>query len=200
MTPAISWMDEQDIRTRAGLFGAGILFALVVVATHLPLILLAVPVLLFLFGIVADLEEIHATWYGMLSTLGIFDPAALTREEREEYARRRYCFWFGEVASAAVLAGVLAVPLGMVLIDERGTAAAFTGAALIFLLLFVFLPKLIRLAMATDTEAIIALFGKNEQVQKVFWAVFATLAGLVLAEVADPATAEIVLSLITGSV
>src|SRR5512138_285463 len=94
MTGSIPSMDEQNVRTRAGLFGAGILLALVVVTAHLPLILLAVPVLIFLFGIIADLEEIHATWYGMLSTLGIFDPAGLTEDEQKEYARRRYCFWF----------------------------------------------------------------------------------------------------------
>jgi hypothetical protein len=193
-------MDERDVRTRAGLFGAGILLSLLVVAAHLPFILLAVPVLVFLFGIIADIDEIHATWYGMLNTLGIFDPNMLTKEEQMEYTRRRYCFWFGEVASSAALAGIFAVPLGMLLNAGSGTAAAFTGAAMIFLVLFIFLPKLIRLAMKTDTEAIAALFGKNEQIRKVFWAVFATLAGLVLAQVVDPATAQEILRAITGGV
>ena len=81
-----------------------------------------------------------------------------------------------------------------------GTPAAFTGAAMIFLLLFIFLPKLIRLAMAADTDAIIALFGKNEQVRKVFWAVFAALAGLVLAQVADPEAAQVILRVIMEGV
>jgi hypothetical protein len=193
-------MDEKDVRTRAGLFGAGILLALGVVVAHLPFILLTVPVLFFLFGIIADLEEIHATWYGMLSTLGIFDPSALDEEEREEYAKRRYCFWFGEVSASAVLAGIFAVPIGMLLGTGTGTAAAFTGAAMIFLLLFIFLPKLIRLAMATDTGAIVSLFGRNEQVRKVFWVVFVTLAGLVLAQVVDPVTAQEILRVITGGV
>ena len=67
---------------------------------------------------------------------------------------------------------------------------AFTGAALIFLLLFVFLPKLIRYAMKADTDAAIAAFGKNEQVRKVFWSVFAALAGLVLEGTMDPAIVQ----------
>ena len=70
---------------------------------------------------------------------------------------------------------------------------------MVFLLLFIFLPKLIRQAMKTDTETIINVFGRNEQFRKVFWTVFITLAGLVLAQVIDPATAQEILRLITGS-
>jgi len=192
-------MNEQDARTRIGIFGAGILLVLTIIVAHLPLILLVVPAVIFFLGTLADMEELHATWYGMLSTLGIFDPGALADDEKEAYARRRYCFWFGEVVSSAALAGIFAVPFGMLLGLKGSTAAAFTGAALIFLLLFIFLPKLIRLAMKTDTEQILELFGKNEQFRKVFWAVFVTLAGLVLAQVADPATAQAILALLTGS-
>jgi hypothetical protein len=76
---------------------------------------------------------------------------------------------------------------------------AFTGAAMIFLLLFIFLPKLIRQAMKTDTETILNVFGRNEQFRKVFWAVFIALAGLVLAQVVDPATAHEILRLIAGT-
>lgn len=191
-------MTDQDVRNRAGLFGAGILLVLAIVTGRLPAILYAIPAGIFFLGILADTEELHAVFYGILSTLGIFDPAALTDGEREAYARRRYCFWFGEVVSAAALAGIFAVPLGMLLGIRGGTAAAFTGAALIFLLLFVFLPKLIRAAMKTDTETIRELFGKNEQFRKVFWALFVSLAGLVLAQVADPATAQAVLGILTG--
>jgi ABC-type sulfate transport system permease component len=61
---------------------------------------------------------------------------------------------------------------------------------MIFLLLFIFLPKLIRQAMKTDTETILDVFGKNEQFRKVFWTVFVALVGLVLAQVVDTATAE----------
>ena len=42
-------------------------------------------------------------------------------------------------------------------------------------------------------------FGKNEQVKKVFWALFIATAGLVLAEVVDPVTAEQILGAITGT-
>ena len=69
---------------------------------------------------------------------------------------------------------------------------------MIFLLLFIFLPKLIRQAMKTDTETILEVFGKNEQVRKVFWTVFVALAGLVLAQVVDPETARLVIGAITG--
>lgn len=39
---------------------------------------------------------------------------------------------------------------------------------------------------------------RNEQVKKVFWAVFAAVAGMVLTRVLDPATAENVVAMITG--
>jgi hypothetical protein len=51
----------------------------------------------------------------------------------------------------------------MVLDAKAGGAPAFTGAAMVFLLLFIVLPKLIREAMKTDAETILTLFGKNEQ-------------------------------------
>jgi hypothetical protein len=43
-------------------------------------------------------------------------------------------------------------------------------------------------------------FGKNEQVKKVFWSVFIILAGLVLAEVVDPATAQKIAEILAGIV
>jgi hypothetical protein len=191
-------MPPGDFRTRAGIFGAGILLALVMLVAHLPPILLAVPAVMLFLGVAADLKELHAAWYGMLSTAGIFDPATLSDPERAAYAECRDYFWFGEVVSAAVLAGIFAVPAGMILDTRAGAAPAFTGAAMIFLLLFIFLPRLIRQAMKADTETILAVFGKNEQIRKVFWAIFMALAGLVLAQIADPATAQEVLRLITG--
>jgi hypothetical protein len=45
---------------------------------HLTLILLAVPVVILFLGIVADTEKLHAAWYGLLSTIGVFDPAVLS--------------------------------------------------------------------------------------------------------------------------
>jgi hypothetical protein len=41
-------------------------------------------------------------------------------------------------------------------------------------------------------------FGKNEQVKKVFWTLFVAMAGLVLAGVVDPVTAQQVVGIITG--
>jgi hypothetical protein len=52
--------------------------------------------------------------------------------------------------------------------------------------------------MKADTEAAINTFGKNEQVKKVFWTLFVAMAGLVLARVVDPSTAQQVVGLITG--
>jgi hypothetical protein len=54
-------------------------------------------------------------------------------------------------------------------------------------------------AMKADTDAVLEAFGKNEQVKKVFWALFIATAGLVLAEVVDPVTAQAVLAAITGA-
>ena len=52
--------------------------------------------------------------------------------------------------------------------------------------------------MHADTGAIIDTFGKNEQVRKVFWPVFAAIAGLVLMRVLDPGTAQQVVGMIVG--
>jgi hypothetical protein len=191
-------MTDSDLRTRSALCGAGILLALVIVVAPLPLILLAVPAVMIFSGIVADIQELRAAWFGVLNTLGIFDPAVLTDPERAVLAGCRDYFWFGEVASAAALAGVFTIPAGMFLTEKNGSPLSFTIAAMIFLLLFIFLPRLIRLAMKTDTETILNLFGKNEQFRNVFWTVFIALAGLVLAQVVDPATAQEILRLLTG--
>jgi hypothetical protein len=134
----------------------------------------------------------------VLNTLGIFDPAVLTDPERAVLAGCRDYFWFGEVASAAALAGPLTVPLGIYLAVKSGSLFSFAIAALIFLLLFIFLPRLIRLAMKTDGETVLDLFGKNEHFRKVFWTVFIVLAGLVLAQVVDPATAQEILRVLAG--
>lgn len=54
--------------------------------------------------------------------------------------------------------------------------------------------------MKADTDAAIEAFGKNKQVKKVFWTLFILMAGLVLAQVLDPATAEQIVGMITGVV
>jgi hypothetical protein len=99
---------------------------------------------------------------------------------------------------AAILAGVFAVPLGIFMAGRTEITLAFIGAAVLFLPLFVFLPKLIQQAMKADTDAAIEAFGKNEQVKKVFWTFFIGMAGLVLTRVVDPATAQQIVGMITG--
>jgi hypothetical protein len=191
-------MFEHEPVTRAAICGAGVLAGLVLLLAHLPPILLIVPVAILFLGTVADPEETHAVFYGMLSVLGIFDPAAITGTEKENYRVKRHYFWFGEVAMAAALAVTFAMPAGIFLAGKTETALAFTAASILFLALFVFLPKVIRKAMRADTGAVLEAFGKNEQVKKVFWAVFAGLAGLVMAQVLDPGTARQMVGIITG--
>ena len=57
---------------------------------------------------------------------------------------------------------------------------------------------MIRWAMRADADAAIEAFGKNEQVRKIFWALFAALAGIVLAQVIDPETARGIVGMIVG--
>ena len=191
-------MFENEVQIRAAICGTGLLLALIFLFAHLPLILLVIPVAILFLGIVADPEETHAVWYGMLNVLGIFDLSTLTDAEKANYAEKKHYFWFGEVGMATMLAGVFAVPLGIFLASRAEITLAFTGAAIIFLPLFVFLPKFIRQAMKADEDIVIDAFGKNEQLKKVFWAIFAAVAGLVLARVVDPVTAQAVLGAIAG--
>ncbi|WP_292349874.1 hypothetical protein [Methanoregula sp. PtaU1.Bin006] len=189
---------------------------LVLVLAYLPTILLISPIIILFLGIIADPVETHAVWYGMLNTLGIFELPELTDIERLTYAEKRHYFWFGEVEMAAILAGTFVAPVGIFLAGRTDMSLAFIGAAVLFLPLFVFLPKLIQQAMKADTDAAsknlweffsssrsfdlseIDAFGKNEQVKKVFWTFFISMAGLVLARVVDPATAQQIVGLITG--
>jgi disulfide bond formation protein DsbB len=191
-------MFENEVQTRCAICGTGILLGLVLVLAHLPVILLVIPVIILFLGIIADPEETHAVWYGMLNTLGIFELPELTDIERLTYAEKRHYFWFGEVEMAAMLAGTFAAPVGIYMAGRTDTSLAFIGAAVLFLPLFVFLPKLIQRAMKADTDAAIEAFGKNEQVKKVFWTLFISMSGLVLARVLDPATAQQIVGLITG--
>ncbi len=75
-------MFENEVQTRIAICGSGVLLGLVIVLAHLPLILLTIPVMVLFLGIVADPEETHAVWYGMLNAIGIFDLSALTNEFR----------------------------------------------------------------------------------------------------------------------
>ena len=192
-------MFENEVLTRCAIGGTGIVLGLIGVLAHLPLLFLILPVAVVFLGIVADPEETHAVWYGMLNTLGIFDVSTLTDEENVNYAQKKHYFWFGEVGMAAALAAMFAVPLGIFLAGITEITLAFISAAVLFLPLFVFIPKLIQCGMKADTEAAINAFGKNEQVKKVFWTLFVAMAGLVLAWVLDPVTAHQVVGIITGT-
>ena len=192
-------MFENELQTRAAICGTGILLGLVFVLAHLPLILLIVPVAVLFLGLVADPEETHAVWYGMLNTLGIFDLSVLTDAERLNYAEKRHYFWFGEVGMAAVLAGMFVVPIGCFLAGRTEITLAFISAAILFLPLFVFLPKLIQRGLHADVDVVIEAFGKNEQMKKVFWSLFVVMAGLVLAKVLDPVSVQQVVGVIGSS-
>src|SRR5665647_312321 len=76
---------ENEVLTRCAIGGTGIALGLIGVLAHLPFIFLILPVAVVFLGIVADPEETHAVWYGMLNTLGIFDGAALAPAERVKY-------------------------------------------------------------------------------------------------------------------
>jgi hypothetical protein len=191
-------MFENELQTRCAICGTGILLGLVLVLAHLPIILLIAPIIILFLGIIADPEETHAAWYGMLNTLGIFYLSVLTEAERLNYAEKRHYFWFGEVEMAAAMAGMIAVPLGIFMAGRTEITLGFIGAAVLFLPLFVFLPKMIQRAMKADVDVVIEAFGKNEQVKKVFWTFFIGMAGLVLARVVDPATAQQIVGLISG--
>jgi hypothetical protein len=101
---------------------------------------------------------------------------------------------------AALLAANLAVPAGFWFATRTELPLAFIGAAVLFLPLFVFLPRLIRYAMKVDTDAVLDAFGKNEHVKKIFWTFFIATGGLVLAQGLDPATSEQIVRMITGIV
>jgi hypothetical protein len=191
-------MFEDELQTRYAICGTGILLGFIVVLAHLPFLLLVVPVAVLFLGIVADPDETHAVWYGMLNTIGIFDVSRLTDAENMNYVQKKHYFWFGEVGMAGILAGSIAVPAGIWFAGQTEISLAFIGAAVLFLPLFVFIPKLIQCGMKADTQAAIHAFGKNEQVKKVFWTLFVAMAGLVLARVVDPVTAQQVVGLITG--
>lgn len=135
---------------------------------------------------------------GILHAIGMFDPAAVMEDEKGDPAENRTWFCLGETCMAALLALNIAVPVFFWFAGIASLPLAFIGAAVVFLPLFVFLPKLIRYAMKAETDAVLDAFGKNEQTKKVFWALFIALAGLVLAEVVDPVTAEAIIKALAG--
>ena len=132
----------------------------------------------------------------MLCGIGMFDPKDIEEKDPAEY---RTWFCLGETGMAALLAANIAVPAGFWFAGITALPLAVIGAAVLFLPLFVFLPRIIRYAMSVDTDAVLEAFGKNEQVKKVFWALFIATAGLVLAEVVDPAMAQMIMEALTGA-
>jgi hypothetical protein len=139
--------------------------------------------------------------WGVLHAIGMFDPAGLTDEEKaQDMAEFRTWFCIGETFMAALLAADIAVPAGFWFAEITALPLAFIGTAVLFLPLFVFLPRFIRSAMKVDTDAVLDAFGRNEQTRRVFWALFAATAGLVLAQVVDPKTAQEFAGIIAGIV
>ena len=147
---------------------------------------------------VTDLASLRALWWGVLHAIGMFGMGDLTDEEKIEGAERRAWFSVGEVTMASILAGSIAVPAGFWFASIAALPLAVIGGAVLFLPLFVFLPRLVRYAMKADTDAVLDAFGKNEQVKKVFWTFFIATAGLVLAQVVDPAAAEKIVGMVAG--
>ncbi|MCX6690879.1 MAG: hypothetical protein NTW33_02200, partial [Methanoregula sp.] len=131
-------------------------------------------------GLTADPYHTHAIWYGMMNALGIFRMDRLVPEDLEIYTEQPHYFWLGEVGMAAILAGTFAVPAGIYLAGRTGIALAFILAMIVFMPLFVFLPKLIQWGMRADAQAVVDAFGKNEQVMKVIWTLVIAITGLVI--------------------
>ena len=52
--------------------------------------------------------------------------------------------------------------------------------------------------MQADAQAVVEAFGKNEHVKTMFWTLFMTIAGLVLARVVDPGTYQQIVVIVTG--
>src|SRR5512138_3991300 len=81
---------------------------------------------------------------GILHAIGMFDPAVMTEEEKAtDPAEYRTWFCLGETVMAALLAANIAVPAGYWFAARTALPLAIAGTAVLFLPLFVFLPKLI---------------------------------------------------------
>ena len=99
---------------------------------------------------------------------------------------------------AIMMAATFLVPLGCWFAGQTEISLTFIRAAILFLPLFVFMPKLIQRDMKVDADAANEEFEKNKLVKKVFWTLFEVMAGLLLAaRVVDPVTAQQVEGMIT---
>ena len=142
-------------------------------------------------------HPVRAFWWGVLHSIAMFEPAQV---ETGEIVSSDYRSWFGlgEVCMAGLLAGIIAIPAGCWFAGRTELPLAFIGMAVVFLPIFVFLPRLIRYATVADTEAVLEAFCKNEHIQSVFWTLFVAMAGLVLMQVLDPAAAREIVGILTG--
>ena len=146
----------------------------------------------------ADISPLRTFCWGVLHALGMFGMEDLTNEEKLDCADEKAWFSLGETIMAGMLAATIAAPAGFWFATRTDPALAIIGAAVLYLPLFIFLPKLIRQAMKVDTDAVLCAFGKNDKVKKVFWTIFITLAGLVLAQIADPVLVQNVVGILAG--
>jgi hypothetical protein len=146
----------------------------------------------------SNITPLRSFCWGVLHAIGMFAAGHLTNEERLNCVEERAWFSIGETITAGMLAATIAVPAGFWFAERTDPGLAFIGAAVLYLLLFVFMPKLIRQAMNVDTDAVISAFGKNEQLKKVFWTFFITLAGLILAQIADPVLVQNIIGTLAG--
>jgi len=132
----------------------------------------------------------------MMNTLGIFRMDRLVPEDLEIYTKQPHYFWLGEVGMAAVLA----FPAGCYLTGRTGIALAFILAMIVFMPLF-------RVPAETDSMGdaggcagcgLMCVFGKNEHVMRVIWALSMAIIGLVITKVLDPVVAQEVVGVLTS--
>ena len=97
----------------------------------------------------------HAIWYRMLNTLGIFDISVLTDIERLTYAEKRHYFWLERWGWPRCWPVCLRFRSESFIAGRTEITLAFISGAVLFLPFFVFLPKLMQQAMKTDVDAVI---------------------------------------------
>src|SRR5512145_2220039 len=100
-------------------------------------------------------NPLRAFCWGMLHAIGMFDANEQLTDGDLMAGPASYRTWFylGETLMAGMLAATLAVPAGVWFAGRTDLALAFIGAGVLFLPLFVFLPRLIRYAMMAGTDA-----------------------------------------------
>ena len=106
-------------------------------------------------------DACRAFCWGVLHAIGMFDPAEISAEARtEDPVVCRTYLHLGETCMAALLAANIAIPAGVWFAGIAGLPLAFIGAAVLFLPVFVFLPRIIRSAMKVDTDVVLEALAK----------------------------------------